>query len=143
MNMLRKVFGSVVCICVGIIAGLVVWLVFGLCVNLESLPVYKILSRLGGPLELTAAVALPIWALILLPVYVLLPRRSVLWRPVVCTMLGGVAGAVIAFLAMFLLGGLETVAGLWICLIIGIVVGAVTCWFGAATVDYFRRSSAK
>jgi predicted lipid-binding transport protein (Tim44 family) len=50
------------------------------------------------------------------------------------------AGALIAFLAMFLPGGFGAVIALWICIPVGATVGAVTCWFGAATANYFHRS---
>jgi hypothetical protein len=128
-------------LCFGIAAGVVVWLAYWLCTNPESLPPEKLVSNLSGPLEIIAVIALPIWMLILLPLYTLLPRSSALWRTGICTTLGTLAGALLAFLAMFIPGGFETVAALWICLWTGAVVGAVTCWFGAATANYFHKTS--
>ena len=108
----------------------------------ESVPPEQIVSKLGGPLEMIAAIALPIWLLILLPTYMFLPRSSALWRTSVCTTLGGLAGALIAFVIILVLLGFEGVLFLWMCILAGAMTGAVTCWFGAATVNYFHNASA-
>jgi hypothetical protein len=80
----------------------------------------------------------PVWALVLLPLYVLLPRSSALWRVSYCTALGGIAGAVVALALIFGGGGFGAVAALWMYILVGALVGGATCWFGASTADYFH-----
>jgi hypothetical protein len=49
--------------------------------------------------EMVGIATLPVWLLILLPLYTLVPRTSVLWRPVVCTLLGCISRPVLLALA--------------------------------------------
>ena len=137
---LRKVLGSAISLCVGVAAGVGVLFVYRFSVGRESLDTETLTSAIGGPLEIVGGIALPIWVLILLPLYTLLPRSSPLWRIRVCTMLGTSAGALIAFVIIVVLGGFESVLALWMCILAGATTGAVSCWFGAATVNYFHRA---
>jgi hypothetical protein len=71
--------------------------------------------------------AVPVWALVLLPLHVLLPRSSPFWYPSASAGVGGAVGAVL-LTAYFILSG---VGLLWLFLPIGVLVGIVAGLVGS------------
>jgi hypothetical protein len=94
-------------------------------------------EHFGVCLFMIGIFVLPIWLFVLLPLYVLLPRSSRLWHPALCTVCGAITGAAIlsAYFALAAGGAFDL---LYIFLPIGVVVGGVTCFVGAATARYFH-----
>ena len=91
-------------------------------------------------LFMVALFAVPVWLFVLLPLYVLLPRSSSLWRTPICTALGAICGAAIVAAYLVIGGGVIALSMLWFFWVIGALVGAVTCFFGAITADYFHAT---
>jgi hypothetical protein len=137
----RKIVGSAVAVFVGCSVGAIATLLLGDFVGLSDFHGEELISALNSRFEALVVIAFPVWALALLPLYVFLPRRSPLWRKDLCTVLGAVSGAAIA-LGLILLGDLNALLALWIFVVVGAIVGAVTCFFGTATADYFHRVQA-
>ena len=79
---------------------------------------------------------LPIWLVALLPLYCLVPQRSVLWLWPVCTFCGAAAGGAIMLVLCAMLPG-HLVDSLPL---VGLaaLVGAVACLFGSRTRGFFR-----
>jgi WD40 repeat protein len=109
-------------------------------------------------------VGLLVWLLVLLPLYVFVPRTSKLWRVPICTAIGAVSGALITLGVLTAIGVYEygilsasflqayahtlnvedlvligRIGAKGLCLV-GAVFGGVTCWVGAATANYFHRA---
>jgi hypothetical protein len=84
---------------------------------------------------LTAAFVLPIWLVVLLPLYVFLPIDSALWRVPVCTALGVLCGA--GLLATYFAVSGVPMSLLWLFGVEAAVIGGVTCLFGALTAKRF------
>ncbi len=95
-------------------------------------------SAIIARFALIAVWVLPVWLLILLPLYVLLPRTSLLWRTSVCTLLGAISGAAVLLTYLIIGGGFGAVIALWFFWVEAALIGAATCFFGAATADYFH-----
>ncbi len=86
------------------------------------------------------AFVVPVWLLALIPLYVLVPRSSALWRPYVCTALGVIAGLLIVAV-VFPLPSPNTAKEIWVPYTLGAIVGGITCFTGAVTVDRFKLGS--
>jgi hypothetical protein len=89
-----------------------------------------------------------IWLFVLLPLYLLVPLRSVLWRWPVCTACGAVSGALIQFIWFRRFGGLLPLSGAELvdeipALCVAAFVGASACLFGSLTAHrfHFARST--
>jgi hypothetical protein len=89
-----------------------------------------------------------IWLFVLLPLYLLVPLHSILWRWPVCTACGAVAGALIQFTYFRRFGSLLPLTGDELvdeipALCVAAFVGATTCLFGSLTVHrfHFARST--
>lgn len=133
-----KALGSLAAVLVGWGSGLIVVAAFSLFFALRHETSWsEVLSGLGLYFFLIGGFAVPIWLLILLPLYVLLPRTSALWRVSICTVLGTCVGVVI-MLAYLLIGGGLAALILWQLVVIAAVVGGITCFFGAMTADHFH-----
>jgi len=141
-NTFRKILGGAISLCVGVAAGVAVLFVYRFSVEREPLDAETLMAAIGGPLEIIGGIAFPIWVIILLPLYMLLPRDSLFWRIDVCTLLGTLAGASTSFLIIVFMGGFDSVLALWMCILAGAVTSGVTCCCGALTVNYFDRTSA-
>ncbi len=114
-HVLMRVGGSLLAALAGAIAGLIVMLLLGW----ENWRVC---------LAMIGLFAVPVWALVLLPLHVLLPRSSAFWHPVASAGAGGGVGAMLLAI-YFLLGA----AGLlWLFLPIGVLVGVVAGLVGSA-----------
>ena len=76
-----------------------------------------------------------VWLVALVPLYMLVPRNSLLWRWPICTFCGAMAGAaiMIAFdIRYFLQDPLDNL------ILTAAVIGGTTCLFGSLTRDFFR-----
>ena len=119
-----KVVGSLVAVLSGALAGVIYMLLFGW----ENWRVCLMLIGLF---------AVPVWALVLLPMHLLLPRSSPIWHPGASAGLGGAVGAVLLII-YFLFG----VAGLlWLFVPIGVLVGVVAGLVGAAISRFYAAQN--
>ena len=88
-----------------------------------------------------ALIVLPLWLVVLWPLYRWVPRRSPLWSCPVCTLCGLAGGTLIAALILGLprpLPFLENFfCALFGCLLLGGLLGAATCLCGSLTAVYF------
>jgi hypothetical protein len=98
-----------------------------------------------GPVTVSivmAYVVVPVWLLLLIPLYLFVPASSALWRLPVCSACGVVAGLVIVGLWF---GGIPGVAGVapeaWSFYVIAAIVGGVTCFIGALTRRVFKPAN--
>lgn len=121
----RKVLGSFLSTCAGCIAG--------------SLTAFVLIDGWREPgvfllcVIITGAVLLPVWLLLVLPVYFFVPRRSVFWRPLVATSVGAYGGPLVMAILFW-----RDWSPFWPLFPAAVVVGAVTCYYAAATADHFR-----
>jgi hypothetical protein len=105
-------------------------------------------APLGQALVITCfagIVATPIWLFFYLPCHLLIPRRSVLWRPRVCIPLGAVAGAATFWVGLTVLSlGRNLNSGFWILngAILAACVGACTCLVGSIIAKRSREKKA-
>ena len=76
------------------------------------------------------------WSLALLPLYILVPLHSILWRWPVCTICGFTAGAAI----ILVIGRMSSSpqAHVWPYVLLAGIVGGVTCLFGSLTRHRFH-----
>jgi hypothetical protein len=71
----------------------------------------------------------PVWVLVLLPLYVLLPRTSFLWRPATCTGLGAISGALLV--TLYFAVSPDVAFGLVVLFLpFSIIIGGVICFIG-------------
>lgn len=120
-----KVFGSLLAMVAGALAGAIFMLIFGW----EN---WRVCLMLIG------VFAVPVWALVLLPLHVLLPRSSAFWHPGASAGVGGAVGAVL--LTVYFLFG--TAGLLWIFLPVGILVGVVAGLVGSAVSRFYAARNA-
>ncbi len=81
----------------------------------------------------------PVWLLLLIPLYLFVPASSALWRLPVCSACGVVAGLVIVGLWLRGIPGVRGVASeAWSLYVIAAIVGGVTCFIGALTRHVFK-----
>jgi hypothetical protein len=123
LNALRKVAGSALAASVGLIVG---------AIAMRALA----WADWWPSIVLVAYFVVPVWLVLLLPLYVFVPRTSRLWSPGYCSVFGALSGALIIS-AFFWLGGGVGFPLFGIFLFIAILVGASTCLFGAMTAPYF------
>ena len=86
------------------------------------------------------------WLFALLPLYLFVPLRSILWRWPICTLCGALCGALILFVYWRLLRLPVTrseIRGEIPSLLVAAFVGATTCLFGSLTAPrfHFTRST--
>ena len=79
----------------------------------------------------SAPVIFVVWLVVLWPLYVCVPTRSVLWHPSLCIGGGCIAGVALNYLLVrFIFGFPAYAAGSLAHLCVGAAVGAVTCVTG-------------
>ena len=83
------------------------------------------------------AIIFIVWLVVLVPLYMLIPLSSILWRWPICTGCGALAGAAImvAVDVVILRTPLNNL------IVTAAVVGGTTCLFGSLTRDYFHRNN--
>jgi len=89
-------------------------------------------------LMLISFFAVPAWALVLLPLHVLLPRSSPFWHPGASAGVGAAVGAVL-LTVYFLFSGLDL---LWLFLPIGVLVGIGTGLAGSSIARLYAARKA-
>ena len=98
------------------------------------------LTPLGLSLLMSVFVV-PVWLLVLIPLYIFVPRSSVLWRVPVCSTFGVVAGILIVGLILRGIPGSRGLAAeAWWFFIAGAIVGGVTCLVGSLTRKTFKSA---
>jgi hypothetical protein len=78
---------------------------------------------------------LPVWLVVLIPLYLFVPVSSLLWKPSVCTALGAVGG--LASVAVYTDAAFDYYVTSFY--VVSAIVGAATCFTGAVTHHYFKR----
>jgi len=82
---------------------------------------------------------IPIWVVILIPLYLFIPVSSTLWRWPVCTACGGLAGFLVMSVFFRGIPGVgQLSSGAWDFFAIATVVGGVTCLTAALTKHIFK-----
>ena len=76
----------------------------------------------------------PVWVIALIPLYLLVPRSSWLWRPYICGGVGALAG--LLCVALFTRGNVD--ASMLTLYAVAAIVGAATCLTGVLTRDRFK-----
>jgi hypothetical protein len=155
---LRKILGSFLSTCVG-------WLIAALVASVIVSQRIESGFWRNLPFSIIALgyVVLPVWLLVLLPLYLLVPRTSKLWRTPICTAIGAASGPLITLGFVFALwlytkavsGELLIFQGTYVAwaevsgksveilstldvTALEVVFGGVTCCLAAATAHYFR-----
>ena len=81
----------------------------------------------------------PVWVVILIPLYLFVPPHSTFWRWPVCTACGALAGFTI--MAVFF-GGIpgfgQLSSGAWDFYILAAIIGGITCLIGSLTRHIFK-----
>jgi hypothetical protein len=101
------------------------------------------LMRLGGWTDwracglMTGLFVIPVWLWVLLPLLILLPGSSRLWRPAICTAMGGISGAILLTI-YFALSPDAPAEFVVLYLPFAVVIGSVTCLVGALTARFFH-----
>jgi hypothetical protein len=137
----KQLLGTVVAVLAGWITALLL-LEATTAIELFQQPHYAVpAALLVGPIVsawFMAYFVLPVWALILIPLYMFIPSSSILWRWPVCTVCGAAAGLLIVGVVF---GGIPGVghisSGAWGSYILAAIVGGVTCLIGSLTKHIF------
>ena len=82
---------------------------------------------------ISAVFIFTVWAAVLVPLYFVIPPRSILWRWPVCTLCGGLAGAAIMSAWTRIYSPLATDWSQYV--ILAGIIGGVTCFIAALTAD--------
>jgi len=95
----------------------------------------------------------PVWLLLLVPLYLFVPSSSSLWRWPVCTICGALAGYLILLGFFGVVAGWPTqqpnldrptvssfFTGPWVLYVTAAIVGGVTCFTGSLTTRRFKRT---
>jgi len=138
----RQLLGTVIAVVAGWLTALLL-LEATTAIELLQEPHYIVPDALVvGPIVsawFMAYFILPVWALILIPLYLFIPSSSMLWRWQICTLCGAAAGFLIVSLVF---GGIPRVghvsSGAWASYIRATIVGGVTCLIGSLTKHMFK-----
>jgi hypothetical protein len=133
-----RVIGSITAAFVGCLAGAVTMEIVDLIFNYGRWPERGFMRGIATDFAIIGVFVFVVWLLILLPLYLLAPRSSKLWRPWICAGLGGLSGAVI-LLGYFVIVSVPPDI-IWLFLPSAITTGAVTCLIGASTTRFFDES---
>ena len=144
-RILKKFFGSFVAVLCGWGAGILfalLWAAVGLVLHPGQIPVAALIAAPWIVALGSVSFILPVWLLLLVPLYFFIPRSSPLWRLPVCTVLGALAG--VCIVAIFLsrpdVNPPESILSWYI---LAAVIGGVTCFVGSTTRDRFRHYHAR
>ncbi|MGB8342689.1 MAG: hypothetical protein WCE51_13960 [Chthoniobacterales bacterium] len=143
-SVLRQVFGSLVAVATGWLAA-IVFIEVSTAVELLQQPHYIVPEALiVGPITAAWFIAyfiIPVWLLVLLPLYLFVPSHSALWRWPVCTVCGAIAGLLIISLTFGVsVDASAMVKGPWDFYVLAAIVGGITCLTGALTRRVFKQN---
>jgi hypothetical protein len=138
----KQILGTIIALLSGWFAAMV-FLEAMAVVQLLQQPHYIVPDALWvAPLTVSIVMAyfvIPVWLLLLIPLYLFVPASSALWRRPVCSACGVVAGLVIVGLWF---RGLPSVGGVapeaWSFYAMAAIVGGVTCFIAALTRHVFK-----
>ena|SRR5438128_1348981 len=138
----KQFLGTVVAVLAGWITALLL-LEATTAIELFQQPHYTVPDALiVGPIVsawFMAYFILPVWAVILIPLYMFIPSSSILWRWPVCTVCGAAAGLLIVGVVFGGIPGVGHVSsGAWGSYILAAIVGGVTCLIGSLTKHIFK-----
>jgi hypothetical protein len=140
----KQIFGTFVSVLTGWLAALL-FLEVMTVIELLKQPHYIVPDALYvGPMIMGIYMAffiIPVWLVVLIPLYLFVPSSSPLWRWPVC-MSCGVAVALLIMGIFF--HGIPGVGGLsaesWSLFVMAAIVGGVACLIGALTKHRFKQS---
>jgi hypothetical protein len=138
----RQILGTVVAVLSGWFSAMLFLEAMAL-IQLLQQPHYIVPDALWvAPITVSIVMAyfvVPVWLLLLIPLYLFVPASSALWRLPVCSACGVVAGLVIVGLWLRGIPGVRGVAPeAWSLYGIAAIVGGVTCFIGALTRHVFK-----
>ena len=134
----KEIVGSLLAVLIGWLSGVLVFAGFGIHSGLLNAQEIALdFLGLGIVFLYMGAYIIPVWLVILLPVYTFLSADSPFWRPTYCTVLGVAAGA--AIISIFPVARWSSPD--WIVyFIMAAVVGGISCCIASLTVHYFRET---
>jgi hypothetical protein len=121
-----RIVGSLVAVIAGVLAGIVAMLLLGW-------------DSLQACLIMLGMFAVPVWALVLLPLHVLLARSSPFWDFSASAGVGAAVGGILPTLYL-VFTGIGSLS--WIFLPIGVLVGVVTGLVGAFFARHYEANTA-
>ena len=121
-----RIAGSLVAVIAGVSAGIIAMLLMGW-------------DSLWACLVMLGMFAVPVWALVLLPLHVLLARSSAFWEISASAGVGAAVGGILPVLYL-VFRGLGPL--FWLFLPIGVLVGVVTGPVGALFARLYERETA-
>jgi hypothetical protein len=138
-SILRQFFGTFVAVLCGWGAGILVALLraaVGVVVHPGQVPVAALIAAPWIVALGSVSFILPVWLLLLVPLYFFVPRSWPLWRWPICTALGALAG--ISIIAIFLsrpdVNPPESISSWYV---LAAIIGGVTCFVGSVTRERF------
>ncbi len=142
----RQILGTLIALLAGWCAGLIV-VEASTALELLRQPHYIVPSALiETPITMAwifIYFTLPVWLLVLVPLYLFIPTSSVLWRWPVCTLCGAVAGYLILNLIFVILvrpSMYSLLTGPWSLYALAAIIGGITCLVGALTRRRFKQT---
>jgi hypothetical protein len=129
-RILHGAIGSLFSVAIGCLAGAATMTTTNVVMN-SQWPTHGLVRGIATEFEIIGLFALPVWLVLLLPLYIMVPRSSRLWQPWLCSLVGAFCGGTIFILYLMTMPApLESV---WLFLPAAVVTGAVTCLLGATT----------
>ena len=124
----RRVFGSFLSALVGLSVLVVSYYICAVAANKSAdIGTLIFVAVFGG------AFVFATWLVLLLPLYLFVPRTSLFWRWPLCTVCGALAGAAIVCASYG-----QHRPDFPTLMLLGTVTGAATCLFGSLTARFFR-----
>ena len=141
----KQILGTSVAVLSGWLTSLMFLMLMGIIELLRQPHFIAPEALIVGPILASGFMAyfvVPIWLVILIPLYLFVPASSVLWRWPVCTAAGVVAGLAVM---TFFFGGLpglgQVSVGAWSFYVMAAIVGGITCLTGSLTRHRFKRAT--
>jgi hypothetical protein len=134
LSILRQLLGT----CIAVLGGWIAGIVSIAVVAYTGIGGAQRDSAFEGTIFTSVAMwifIVPVWIVVLIPLYLFVPVSSPLWRPSVCTALGAVDG--LASVAVYTQAAFHyDLASFYA---VAAIVGAATCFTGAITRHYFKQ----
>jgi hypothetical protein len=133
----RRILGSFYSACVGWLSVMLAFLVYSAIEKSLHPSTPGWLPALGLTAAISAMCIFPVWLAAFLPLYLFVPRSSVLWRWPICAGCGAVAGPLILFCFEMLTS--PRAHGPDIFYVMASIAGGATSLFAALTVQKFSK----